>query len=89
MLASLPAEWCHSIASLAPMYHVYTWSSADVDSLIKEPTILPVVQIMLLARDEAEPRLPLIPVKSTQEAVMRVAHRSEQVLWDQVWKYMA
>ena len=79
----------HSIASLAAMYHVYTWSPADVDSLIKEPTILPVVQIMLLAREEAEPRLPLVSVHSTQEAVMRVAQKSNKVLCDQVRGYMA
>ena len=71
------------------MYHVYTWSSADVDSLIKEPTILPVAQIMLLASNEAEPRLPLVPVNSTQDAVMRVAHKSKKVLCDQVRGCMA
>ena len=71
------------------MYHFYTWWSADVDSLIKDPTILPVVQIMLLARDDSEPRLPLVPVHSTQDAVMRVAHKSEKVLNDQVRGHMA
>ena len=68
---------------------MYTWLSTDVNRLIKVPTILSVVQIMLLARDEAEPRLPLVPVHSTQDAVKRVAHRNEKVLWDQVGAYMA